>query len=152
MIFRIDIAVLMLLILCSSCTKIHGTITSEGEALGNWILTPEECITGDRERTVGATLYTEKNPALSIKIAKNITNNMLVAVTIPSTCGTNGMCKAVILDSRKCSKYSADVALTNDMTPDDYRQSDGHLLLDCVVYIGLRKSILRGDLTFTNCN
>ncbi len=148
----INIAALALLVLAASCTKIEGTITSEGEALGNWGLVPDECMTGDRERTVGATLYTSKDPTLSVKIAKDISNRILVAVTIPSTCDSNGLCKAVILDSSKCPSYSADVKLTNVMTPDDYRQADGRLVLDCMVYIGLKKSRVRGNVSFSNCN
>lgn len=152
MINRKFIVPLLSVMACISCTKINGSITSEGDALGRWSLIPEKCMTGDRERTVGATLYTEKDPALSVKIVKTVNAVIMIAVTIPSTCGNDGLCKAVILDPSMCSQYSADVTLTNVMTPDDYRQADGHLSLNCIVSVGLKKSRLRGDVLFKNCN
>jgi hypothetical protein len=67
-----QILTLLALSVCISCTKIEGAITSTGDGVGNWTLISDRCMTGDRERMIGATLYTEKNPSLSVKIFKDI--------------------------------------------------------------------------------
>ena len=135
-----------------SCTKIQGTISSRGDAVGNWTFTPDGCISGDRIRTVGATLYTDKNQKLGVRIAKDFNNMLSIAVIIPSTCKADGTCQAVILDSKRCGKYSGDVNLTNITTSDDYRKADGFVNFDCTVLIGAKKGAIKGAVKFSNCD
>jgi hypothetical protein len=147
--------ILMILVLSFglSCTKIEGSITSTGEALGNWTLIPDKCMTGDRSRKVGATLYTDKNPNLFVELFKDPYNRVLIAVAIPSRCDKKtGACKAVILNQGQCSEYSADVKLTNVMTPDDFRGADGHVSLNCNVHVGVKKSRITAHVKFLNCD
>ena len=140
------------LLACISCMKIEGTITSEGDALGEWVLVPEKCMTGDRERRVGAALYTEDDPRLSVRVLHDFDRGIATIVAIPSSCGNDGRCEALVIDPRRCTRYSADVRLTNVMTPDDFRKADGHLELDCAVAIGSRRGRLHGGVRFRNCD
>ncbi len=135
-----------------SCTKIQGAIESTGEALGTWTLTPDKCMTGNRERILGAALYTEKDPNVSVRIARDMRNQLLITVAIPSTCKKDGTCQALLIDKSRCSVLSGDVRLTNVMTPDDFHHADGSLSMDCAVNIGAKKSRIKGEVRFANCN
>ncbi len=149
---KMILTLLSLIAVLISCTKIEGTIESTGDALGAWILAPDKCMTGDRERIVGATLYTEKDPNVSVRIAKDMRNQLLITVAIPSTCKKDGTCQALLIDKSRCSVLSGDVRLTNVMTPDDFHHADGSLSMDCAVNIGAKKSRIKGEVRFANCN
>lgn len=135
-----------------SCTKIQGTIESTGDALGAWTLAPDKCMTGDRERIVGAALYAIKDPNVWVKISRDMRNQLLITVAIPSTCEKDGTCQALLIDRSRCSALSGDVRLTNVMTPDDFHHADGFLSMDCAVSIGAKKSRIKGEVRFTNCD
>jgi hypothetical protein len=135
-----------------SCTKIDGTITSTGSALGAWTLAPDRCMTGDPSGRAGAYLYSEGNPNLGLQVTKLAGKRVQVAVTIPSTCDRHGSCNTVLIEPRNCKRIAVDAKLTGPTNGDNNHEAEGGLELDCAVFLGGKRSDLKGKVNFQNCD
>lgn len=134
-----------------SCMKISGSATAKGPVLGDWSVVLDKCVTGDRERFLGAYLQNSKNPNTTVKIVKDAMRGVILMVTIPATCKSDGVCQAAVITREMCAKLQADVFHTSVVSSDDYRAADGHLFAECTVTSGAQKSTFTASVRFENC-
>jgi hypothetical protein len=111
------------------CSSTEGAFASTGQPLGDFVLSPKECKSGQHEGFYGVFLLPEKENQGGIKLVKDaVKNAWVIHVEIPGSCSPG--CKVVTLDATQCATYDIAVERTNT-TVNDIRLLDGRLNLAC---------------------
>ena len=123
-------------------TDVKGQLESRGEPLGDWVMTPDECRSGQVQDFYGVDLHSSADTQLGVRIIRDPPRGDLVNVNIP---GSDN--RAVQFSADQCDRFDVAIERTSK-SKNDIRLLDGHLQLDCKTTGGR----IHGDITFTNCD
>jgi len=117
--------------------KIEGQFEAKGAQLGDWVIAPDGCDSGQRNGFSGVDLF---GGGLRFRLAETVANG-------PALIIQRGDKRLALLSKKDCKTFDRSVRKTNT-TVNDVRLLDGHLELDCQLPMG---GTLRGKVTFENC-
>lgn len=127
------IGVLVLFFVMAS-TSVEGTLHASG-TLGNWELTPDDCVSGQREG-FGGVMLTTSGSGRALRVVNDPVKGMLLVLVQP---GRDNQ----VLGKASCSSFDVQTERTNTNINDIWAV-DGHANIDCPE--------LRGKVTFEGCH
>jgi len=133
------------------CSEVKGSFTAKGKPLGDFVLKPDICGSGQERGYFGVVLMPgeeTKGARGAIKLVRDPVKGWLVQVQLPGSC-KNGQCRSVTFDREECSQYDIAVRKSNT-TVNDVRLLEGHLRLECT-FKGKGKGTASAQLEFSGC-
>ncbi len=121
--------------------EVHGTVTAHGKQVGNWTMTPDVCVSGERNQFHGAQFFVDGNDVLGISFIQPIGQDPALTVNLP------GKHQAARFGPADCKTLSGHVERQNSMV-NRITNVRGSVTFDC----GAADDRVSGELTFSNCH
>jgi hypothetical protein len=141
--FMAAIGVVIFLVVGRGCSKAEGTVEASGPPLGDFVMKPNRCASGQHQGFRGVIL-TSGDSTQRIQVVEDPIRGSVVQIAIPSTC-SGGRCEVLPVTSDDCDLFSIHIGDTNT-TVNNIRVVEGFLKLDCSFEAG---GSLKADVTFT---
>ena len=135
---------LLLALVAAGCfsSKVTGSVSSKGGALGTFTLSPTKCESGQHWQFFGAAFFVAGDTDSKVELVQDPVRGWFVKVAIPDTK------KMEVLGDEACKVLDVDVHQTNT-TINDIRVVEGSAKFDCTTD---GESRVKGELTFSGCD
>lgn len=123
--------------------ELSGSVTSKGAELGDFVLTPTSCQSGQHYGFFGVDFFKDGSSQGQLRYIQDPVRGKVINVTIP------GSTKALVLTSQECSKLEGNVQRQNSIV-NSVHNVEGSVSFDCKYAEG--KGHVKGDVKFKNCH
>ncbi|MEZ4451646.1 MAG: hypothetical protein R3B09_19425 [Nannocystaceae bacterium] len=126
-----------------------GQLTATGPTLGEWTLTPDTCLSGQRRDFLGVTLLADAQPGIRVDIVDDPLAGLGVAVRVDGRCDDRTACPPVTVKASGCTALDGEVVRDLSRLTNNLWHVGGWMTINCAVEGGGR---LEGEVSFSACH
>ncbi len=134
------------------CSSVEGRVEAHGKPLGDYVVTPTLCQSGQHQSFFGVTLFPDEDAPGTLVVVDDPVRGRMVRALVDGSChadsGNTFVCSYAAVNPAQCARFEMSIVPTST-TVNDIRLVDGRLLLDCTMAEG---GTLAADLVFESCD
>ena len=134
------------------CSSVEGRVEAHGKPLGDYVVTPTLCQSGEHQSFFGVTLFPDEDAPGTLVVVDDPVRGRMVRALVDGSChadsGNTFVCSYAAVNPAQCRRFEMSIVPTSTSV-NDIQLVDGRLLLDCTMPEG---GTLAADLVFENCD
>ncbi|MBM4397320.1 MAG: hypothetical protein FJ087_16750 [Deltaproteobacteria bacterium] len=132
------------------CGHSEGSLVATGKPLGDFVLTPTQCRSGQRTGFFGVALVGDGPTEGGVLVVADPVNGRSLKIEVPGSCKPPDYdaCTEIAIKPEQCSTFDVRVERTST-TVNDIVLLDGHAKVECAFPEG---GTAKADFRFENCN